>query len=300
MAKKVKTIILEEHHEAFVTWMRARDIGWIEDQPHKLLHIDDHSDWDFPRLAESLPKSDASIEELRRFTYAQLNIGNFIWPGVYRGLIDGMYWHKASFTKDQPRVRMFIVAVEEQEREFITGSLPNEEQKTVSVGVTPPRFVHHQRIPDRAEIPGEGPVILSLCLDYFSGYAYPVPQSPKIEVTAEAFEEFVGNRYHFLKLAPGTMITPREEDGRYWLLFNDYGYPEWPRQISDDDEIARRLERVRQLVNRHVDRLQLITISRSVISGYTPPNQADKIQQGTLDMLSSLLPLECLDFDELH
>ncbi len=77
---------VEEHNEAFFVWYHAREVGWLADSDNILLHIDDHADLNLPLSRQLIPdRHDANAAA--SYTYDRIDIANFIWPGVYSGLL---------------------------------------------------------------------------------------------------------------------------------------------------------------------------------------------------------------------
>lgn len=296
MTGPARLTVIEEHHEAFHVWHRARQAGWIAPRGNSLLHIDEHSDWDFPRLTRPILSAQAPREEALSFTREQLHIGNFIWPAVYLDTFGQVLWCRANVVKEHPANRMFIVATDEHRREFVTGRTPHE---TVSIGYGEPHFVHHQMIPLTHELEPMGPLTMGICLDFFSGWVYPKPADARLEITAAEARRFREDPYHFLRLAPGSRVRLSEEDGRHVLVFNDYGYEEWPRLRVDEAEIDRRVARVCELLARRPLDMRLITISRSRLSGYTPADQWEYIERRMIEGLRRLYDIDEVALDAL-
>ncbi len=296
MTAPTRLAVIEEHHEAFHVWHRARLAGWIAPSGNTLLHVDEHSDWDFPRLTRPILSPDAAREEALAFTRDELHIGNFIWPAVYLDTFSQVLWCRANLVKEHPSNRMFIVAADEQKRQFLTGRTPHA---TVSIGFGDPHFVHYQMIPLSHEPEPMGPVTLGVCLDFFSGWVYPKPVGAEIEVTAAEAQRFRDNPYHFLRLSPGSRAALEERDGAWFIVFNQYGYEEWPRLRVDEAEIDRRVERMCEMLARRPLDMRLITIPRSRLSGYTPMDQWEHIENRVLEGLSKLYLIEQVALDAL-
>lgn len=291
-----RLVVIEEHHEAFHVWHRARYAGWIAPSGNALVHIDEHSDWDFPRLTRSILSPDASRDESIVFTRDQLHIGNFIWPAIYLDTFDQVLWCKANLVKEHPNNRMFIVATDEHRREFVTGRTPNN---YVTIGYGAPHFVDYQMVPLSHVPQVEKPVTVGICLDFFSGWVYPKPVNARIEITAAEAERFLTDPYHFFRLSPGSRPALLEEDGRFLLTFNDYGYEEWARLRVDEAEIARRVDRACELLSRAPLNIRLVTISRSRLSGYTPADQWEFIEERVIAGLSRFLDIEPIALNAL-
>src|SRR5262249_23337518 len=148
-----------------------------------LLHVDEHSDWATPRLRRSIESAGSSLRGIADFTYAELDIGSFIWPAIYKGIFAEVYWMRSQHTLQLTRRRLFIHAVNEERTEFQTGLSHGN-----GLGE---RTVEHTLITPYSSFSPTGPVVLDFDLDYFSSHSYPDYTGRRLEITREAYQEFV-------------------------------------------------------------------------------------------------------------
>ena len=73
----VPLYIMEEHHEALIVWRDAICRGILPAKGNSLLHVDEHSDMALPSVQTPIRQAFDSDEEIRRFVFEELNIGNF-------------------------------------------------------------------------------------------------------------------------------------------------------------------------------------------------------------------------------
>ena len=138
------------------------------------------------------------------------------------------------------------------------------------------------------------PIVLDIDLDYFLSNDHPDYRGRQIEIAPAAYEEFIHDRYHFLRIAPGSKVSAREREGRYYLLFNndeaEPGPP--PDSPAVRDEILQRISAFVEFLRRSSVVPALIVVCRSLRSGYTPCRYAPFIEEKLVRELEMLYPLQ--------
>lgn len=288
---QVPVVIIEEHHEAFYVWHHAIAEGWIPESGNTLLHIDEHHDLWRPILNKPLTTI-RSLSDAAAFTYQQLGIGSFIWPAVFQGMFKRILWMRYGLNKAASVRRWSIWAKDSQELEFLVRFYGEAEcvpaqpgARTVEViSMGPGDYLHAAQ-----------PFILDIDLDYFACNAKPRRRF-ELEVTAASYERFRAEPYHLLRL-PSDRIIAQRRDGRYFLVFNDFKNGEL-KEVTVDS-IDERLENFRVLLSSAPAIPNLVVISRSLYSGYTPEELASYVQDNVLDLLTSCFDVRCLSLAEL-
>ncbi len=284
---KTPLYIIEEHHEACLALVRAVQAGDLDGPPYHFLHVDEHADMSLPRLRVPLPSLTEEETAWARFVYDELDIGNFIWPLVYLGVVDAVTWLRRQHKRTPVPRRMQICAIDDSRTQFITAG---------DLGRT--RFADRSDIQnvDYAHLsPGEAfapdrPWVLSIDEDYFAAHAYPRISRQQIEITRASYEEFKGNPYHFLRISPGSKPGVSEENGRYFLHFNTL--PETDEPIPTAGEIEERINVLAGMLRAIGRPPSLIVLCRSLHSGYLPPALFAKIENTIVDRLASLYALD--------
>jgi hypothetical protein len=289
----IPVVTVEEHHEAFYVWNRAVRAGEMAPTGNTLLHVDEHSDMSVPRLRRPLG-SIGGLEDLARFTYDELDIGNFIWPAVYQGLFNRVLWMRHEHRNAGGWRPMQICAKNEAATEFVTGSKLAGTPWEHATDRRPMEFVP---VTTADEIRIDQPIVLDVDLDYFCSNEYPDYRGRRLEVTAAAYDDFLSNPYHFLRLAPGSKVTAAREESRFYLLFNDQ--PEAPPATSDAAGIEERVAAFERYLRERDVRPFLIVLCRSVHSGYMPPEQLALIEERLNEALLRLYPVRPLTIAEL-
>ncbi|PKK89478.1 MAG: hypothetical protein CVV64_13765 [Candidatus Wallbacteria bacterium HGW-Wallbacteria-1] len=90
--KPVPLYIIEEHHEAFILWHHAMELGLMPTGGNMLLHIDAHADLDPPVIRSTLAPRPESLSMVAEFTYRELGISTFVLPAIHRGIFNRYCW----------------------------------------------------------------------------------------------------------------------------------------------------------------------------------------------------------------
>lgn len=296
MSARVPVYVVEEHHEAFCVWQRAAAAGVIAPEGNTLLHVDEHSDMSLPRLGRPL-KSIAGPDDLVRFTYGELDIGNFIWPSIYLGTFNRVCWMRLRHKGGSPWQRMTVCGRNADATEFITGG---------SLAGTPyenapdARSMEFSQITTADTLRTDQPVVLDIDLDYLYCNDYPDYSGREIEISPEAYRLFHADRYHFLRITPGSDVSAEERAGRYFLVFNQYGRERTPLTAGTVEPAVReRVAALMQFLERHAVNPPLVTICRSVHSGYTPATHAAFIEETMLAALDAAYGIDIVPISEL-
>jgi MoaA/NifB/PqqE/SkfB family radical SAM enzyme len=140
-------------------------------------------------------------------------------------------------------------------------------------------------------------VVLGIDLDYFS-CDDALNHRASLEVTRRELEAFLDDPYHPLRL--GNRFRSRTDNGHCFLDYNAYDEPLVSARRATEEQID---ERVRDLVDflaRHRLRPDLIHLTRSRHSGFTPADQWQRIEELLLGGLHSLYDLRVVPIDELR
>lgn len=287
---KIPFYIIEEHHEAFLIWHYAIIKGLINKNRNTLLHIDEHSDMLLPLLRTSLNSVDKSLHKVYDFTYNELSIENFIYPAIYQGIFDDLYWLRQTHNKKTTvKKEMNICSQDGQGKQLIIQSrknahrLLNLDDQSFSVAF----ITTGDSLLNEALKPANQSVILDIDIDYFScdnasgGYF-------NIEITPEAYYDYINNFYNKARLAISGTALVQQVDGKYYLcsrLKDDL----LSENLKVPEEII--IERIDALINfLKVNQIQpqLIDICRSRLSGYTPNDQWEFIENRLIEKLSEI------------
>ena len=284
MMLKMPFLTMEEHHQAFYYWGLAVEKGWIPPRGNVLFHVDHHDDLTCGGYFHDFSKPFLTLEERRAFTYSDLGIADFIVPALYEGLFSQMFNMKGlvkqPFSTEERLIRL-------------RGNHVLEPGKYIP-------FLHADKRRDGADGYGfytyhEGAlsdtgmlenVVLDIDLDYFCwDNSLSTTASKRIEITKEAHEEFNENPYHPFRILPRALIRAEAENGRYYLRYTEPPTEEAP---AEEKQIRTRIDHFFNWLGSQPWEPSLVTLCRSVHSGYLPRDRAELVEELVCEGLKRL------------
>lgn len=284
----VPLFIVEEHHEAFFLWHHAAARGIIPATGNTLLHFDDHADWNLPRT--NRPIRDPALADpaaAHAFAAEELGIATFILAGMYRGILERCDWIRRSPVEASFEKRLLLRARDEEGCVLVQEAYAPDRHLLHADG----RAVTLAFMTRTAAFPEDREVILDVDLDYFSSRTPPDGFEYRIETTAEEQERFRADPYHPLRLA-GVWARPTEAEGRRWFVLNRIDRPHPSPTLASKDEIRAESAAFGRFLAEKRVRPRMIEVSRSVRSGYTPPDQAALIEGLVIEAIRAVIPVE--------
>jgi len=275
---------MEEHHEAFMIWNDAIEKKYLPQTGNSLLHVDQHSDMSKPFLRTPISKLEKNKEKIRRFTYDELKIGTFIYPAVYAGIFNTVYWllQEDDISKPKPMEKYVISTYKNQGKKFQV----NQARPTSKGSVT---FMRRD-LTIKEPLKVDQSLVLDIDLDYFSCSSY--QNKPiKVEITKKQFGEFNKNKYHPLRFEYHC-YTKKIAD-QYFMIFNqNEDIVIRPHSKVSNNQVSSR-------INTFVDWLQtneispnIIDVCRNTYSGYTPGAQREFIEDHLISKLKEIYSIK--------
>ncbi|WP_445627681.1 UPF0489 family protein [Nostoc sp. DSM 114167] len=293
----IPVFIMEEHHEAFWIWHYAISQNIIPKSKNILLHIDEHSDMATPRFTRSLSSLNGNFQEIYEFTYRQLNIASFIIPAVYQRVFDRVFWLRPRL-KEPSSEFMCVYACDPEETIFLTKNVKN-----IGAFLLDPKYktAKYTCLTVKDEFPENQTVVLDIDLDYFSCNNRYFNDKGKIEITKDQYQSFQRDNYQFLRITYGSSIRAEIEDGKYYLLFNQFPETElFPNILKlSEDKILERIDHLIDFLVQKKVEVSMIDICRSRISGYTPADQCQFIEDNLLKRLGELYELNFVSLEQI-
>ena len=140
-------------------------------------------------------------------------------------------------------------------------------------------------------------MVLGIDLDYFS-CDDALNRRASLEITRGELESFLGNPYHALRL--GSRFRSRVENGRCFLDYNCFEERLVSPHRATEEEIAERVRSLVEFLSSNGLRPDVIHITRSRHSGFTPDDQWQHIEELLLGGLHSLYDLRMISIDALR
>ncbi|OAB79889.1 peptide arginase, FlmR/OhkR family [Cochleicola gelatinilyticus] len=286
---RIPIYILEEHNEAFPVWIKTINNFDLSKRGHTLLHFDDHSDMTTLRVNTPMRSVfDWSYNQLETFARDELTIASFIKAASFVGIFKNVVWCKVDAGREVSS-KYFITSYNNDYKNLLSGTetknnpLLEFDHEVVSYTKLGVKHLENKKY---------GDVLLDIDLDYFSCNIQPENNKEIIiEVTQEEYNNFKSDPYHPIRFISNTVMTRSVEDS-YFLIINYYKdvFPS-PRRVSET-LIKDRIDTfINTLKSLNINPL-LITVCRSVKSGYTPKDQWKFIEKEVLLGLNKLYNLK--------
>lgn len=283
----IPVCLVEEHHEAYFCWHYFMDREWIGKEGNYLLHIDHHDDlavpcyhWDFSRMP-------GNYREAVDFVYQVLGVADFILPAVYEKIFNVVHLMLRVSPQEYQDMKYVMKAKETElilskEIPLVHGKYRNDSDSGY--------VFYNMRKGGLKPIQIQEPLVLDMDLDYFCwDDSCTTGTESRIEITREAYEEFVSDRYHPFRLMAKRIMEAEERDGKYYLNCVNCVRRD---VLPDREKIRTRIDNVVSWLRENQIRPAAIDVCRSVRSGYLPKEAADFVEQTFLSRLGELYELE--------
>lgn len=286
----IPVCLVEEHHEAYYCWHYFRDREWIGKEGNYLLHIDHHDDLAMPCYHWDFSQMPGDYREAARFAYQVLGVGDFILPAVYEKLFSVVH---------------LMLRVSPEEYQDVKNVMKAKETELVLSKEVPLVHGKYRNDPDSGHvfytmrkgglnpIRISEPLVLDVDLDYFCwDDSCATGTESRIEITRDAYEDFVSDRYHPFRLMVKRMMEAEIRDGKYYLNCVNYARRD---VLPDEEKIRTRIDRVIGWLAENQICPAAVDICRSVRSGYLPKEAAAFVEETFLKRLGELYELEFYD-----
>ena len=212
---------MEEHNEAYYYWNLFIEKGYIGKSGNYLLHVDHHDDMESGGYEWDFTRPDISPDEARKLAYGRLGIADFIVPAVYQGIFSDVHIVKNLVRRPMVQEEQFIKCT--GGCELTRGKMiPFLHASWRGKADSPYRFfTWREGCFEPVAIKKD--IVLDIDLDYFCWDDSLKSVPPKrVEITAQAYEEFVRNPYHPFRILPKRLLRGEEDAGRYYLVYEEH------------------------------------------------------------------------------
>ncbi len=301
-APTVPLFIMEEHHEAFFIWNYGYFKGLINPFGNTLLHVDSHEDMVIAKLSTSVDEIQDDLIEIYEYGYREFGIASFIMPAIYRGMINNYTFLCRYDDSSQNRSNRYVASYQSEGKFFKTGEvnpllrvqLQSEESQWGKY-----QFYSYQEIGLASNFSTSQPLILDIDLDYFSCDNSLSSAETKIEISEGAYLDFKNNKYHPFRIMPAAALSVTKEEDHCYLHYNEWQEVPDLKKVSTD-VIDKRINRFVNFLKENELKPGLIDICRSRLSGYTPMDQWEYIENKLLEGLGQLFSLEINHISEFE
>jgi hypothetical protein len=293
----IPIFIIEEHHEAFIVWNYAIQQGLLPATGNSLFHVDEHSDMGTPRFNKTIHELNGDINEIRNFTYSELNIAGFIMPAIYIGLFNQIYWIRQKHKKEEGHYeKMYIRSYNQMGEKLISGKF--KDLKGIQKDNDLKEFDYFLKTIDQA--PSDLNVVLDIDLDYFSCTGNPNENEKiLIEITKDEYDNFNKTPYHRLRFTGLSRVETLFENEKFYFKINDFNTIYSSNQLVDLLTIDKRVNHFTKLLEKKQIIPKIINICRSRHSGYTHAEQMQYIENKLIEELAKRYSLQNYQLDIL-
>jgi hypothetical protein len=289
----IPTVIMEEHHEAFLIWNHAIQKGWLPERGNVLLHVDEHSDMGVPWVRTPIRQVAGNQAEYTRLTYQELNIATFIIPAMYQGIFDKLHWVRQGFAAATKPTDVQVYSLDGDGKRLVV----TKDVAKAGLWNFDRRQYMLQLLRESDGIPEYDSLVLDIDMDYFSCDPS-AGQQVRLEVTEKQYLDFISDPYHPLRNHKGPGVYAGCDQSGYFLQLCESHCADSSLKVSDE-EVLRRIAAFKDFLCRCSVRPCLIDLCRSRFSTYTPADQWQLIEENLLRVLAELYDLELMKISDL-
>ncbi len=296
MPANIPAYIFNEHNEAYYFWHKARLDGYLN-TPLDIYHVDAHSDMaNLQKLRCSLycdKKNPAeTLAHYRHIAYQEMNIANFLIPAVLNNIVKSIYFVFPAWRQYKRRIKKANVATAFGDGHVFKHDIKMKASEKAKIMFAYPDLKEYRYIrTDIERVPSNRKVILDIDLDYFACTdSITNRMSYELAITRDQYlnrDQFVRDnaslQYSDLR------IDFRKRKTKYTATIR-FEKEENQDHLPSKSEIKREVNRLVDILAGKNVKPVIITICRSNISGYCPPQYFQMIEDYLLQQLHARFP----------
>jgi len=295
----MKIKILDEHVEAFIFWEEQRKKKRIS-KSDTLLHVDSHHDMLYPKI---LDESLYEVKDIQRFVEENLNIANFIIPAAIRGCFSEILfltsWPYPDLNRKQKDHIPAIYKLKQtriKKHEFRSwqdeGKIWYQDLNKIGLEMINSKKKHvigYKELYTLSKVSSGKEVILDIDMDYFALNRYQDFQyKPKLTPAQISQAKIFSTSNDEYKINLNFVVVDKNgcvalADPRLYTMRDRKSYNADPIWIDFAiREFSHGLKRIKPKV---------ISICRSVKSGFTPKEYSSQIEESLKEYLCAKTPV---------
>lgn len=286
----------DEHNEAYYFWHKAKHDG-ILNKPLDLFHVDAHSDMgQLQNVSKSLYLSkednDDYLSRYHEIAYQDMSIANFIIPAVLNKIVRNVYFVYPRWRKFKRKQRITNVASAFGEGKVLKYGIKFQDQEKLKIEIAYPDITKYSYIEtDIERIPSRRKIILDIDLDYFACVdSITNKMSSELLITAEQYR----NRIKFIEENRHLQYSGLEIDfevrGEEYFAIMRFKKANEKNYLPAESEIKREVDNLIDVLVAKKIQPAVITMCRSRISGYCPPDYSKMIEDYVVPKLRLIFP----------
>ena len=270
----VPVYFLDEHHEAFIAW-------WLHftqtpsSLSRTLIHIDEHADFGMPHLTLPVPSSGTKLNEVEEFVYKQLSIGTFLIPAAAVKFFSNLIWVRPSneFTEEATEIHLGI-----------SKTTPFLSFNSSADSVT---FLQYSSTSWDKALDSSQEWMLDICLDSFFCNEKLTPDPFLLEITPAQFQLLNKAQLNVWNMRYGSAARVYKNSG---VCFFELDLASWssPECLDLRTDMEERLNKLNVFLSKLKQMPLMVTISRSVKSGYVPLNMAKYLENRIVAIIRAI------------
>jgi hypothetical protein len=230
-----------------------------------------------PALNKKIPDVKESFLSQSRFVYKNLSVGTFLIPAYISGFFSTLSWIKPSTSIEIESVNLEFSASD------TTPYILFNEKETELDNPKSQKTIWRVR-------PKHESWMLDICLDSFACLPHPQANYLELEINFEQFTNLNRDQLNPWNARYGSLFVTTQCNDKYFAKLLPYQQLDTTKNSLEIDYVSRLNAFNIWLESLNCRPPSVITVARSVVSGYTPPTLAPIIEKKLMSILRKVFP----------